>query len=457
MTEKSPNRLDSDNIGPLLFHLAMPAFVGIFVMTLYNVVDAVFIGHYVGPLGLAALAIVFPVQMLAMGIGHMTGMGGASLISRQIGARDRDNAEKTLGNAVGLNFLISGAMMVAGLVWLDACLARLGTSVSIFPYARDYMQVILIGLFFQTFAMLLSNLIRAEGNARIPMVGMIIGAGLNTGLDALFVIGLGMGVKGAALATVIGESVTTVFFIWYYFSGNNFLKLKIANLLLDWKIVIRILAVGISAFASSVATSVSAIFINRICLVYGGDMAVCVFGIINRIVMFVLMPGIVIGMGLQPIVGFNYGARRYDRVIRSIVLAMGWATFFSVIAWAGMVFMSEPLISIFTRDRELISIAGYASRRLFAGVFLVGFIIVGSTVFQALGMAVRSFVMSLGRPVLFLIPLALLLPRFIQLDGIWLAFSFSDVLTFALTLILLVPQIRMLVSRSKDTGVPDTG
>ena len=457
MEEKSSNPLDSDNIGRLLFHLSMPAFVGLFVMTLYNVVDAVFIGHYVGPLGIAALAIVFPVQMLAMGIGHMTGMGGASLISRQVGARDRDKAEKTLGNAVGLNFLISGAMMVTGLVWLDACLTQMGTSATIFPYARNYMQVILIGVFFQTFAMLLSNLIRAEGNARIPMVGMIIGAGLNTGLDALFIIGLGMGVKGAALATVIGESVTTLFFIWYYFSGNNFLKLKWANLAFDWKIVIRILAIGISAFASSVATSVSAIFINRICLVYGGDMAVSVFGIVNRIVMFALMPGIVIGMGLQPIVGFNYGARRYDRVLRTIALSMVWATFFSVIAWAGMVFMSESLISIFTSDRELISIAGYASRRLFAGVFLVGFIIVGSTVFQALGMAVRSFIMSLGRPVLFLIPLVLILPKFIQLDGIWLAFCFSDVLTFALTLILLMPQVRMLVSRSKETGVPGTG
>ncbi len=450
MKDSSSNRLDSDNIGRLLFQLALPSFIGLFVMTLYNVVDAIFIGHWVGPLGIAALAIVFPVQMLAMGIGQMTGMGGASLLSRQMGAKDIDNAQKTLGNAIALTVILSGLMMVAGLVWLDPCLTQLGTSETILPYARDYMQIILIGLFFQTFAMLLSNLIRAEGNARVPMVGMIIGACLNTGLDAMFVIGFGMGVKGAALATVIGESFSTLFFASYYFSGKSCISMKWTSLLLNKKIVSGILSIGISAFAMSVATSISAIFINRLCLTYGGDLAVSVFGIINRIIMFVLMPGIVIGMGLQPIVGYNYGARRYDRVIRAIKLAMVWATFFSILAFIVMIAWPETLIAIFTNDRELIEFAGHAAKKLFGAIFFVGFIIVGSTVFQALGLAGRSFVMSMGRPVLFLIPLVVILPRFIQLEGIWLAFPLADVLTFLLSVFLLAPQIRGLMAQHQQ-------
>lgn len=443
------NNLDDDNIGKLLFKLALPAFVGMFVMTLYNVVDAIFIGHFVGSLGIAALAIVFPIQMLAMGIGHMTGMGGASLISRLIGANDTNGAERTLGNAVSSTFVLSGALTVIGLVWLDECLVQLGTSKAILPYARDYMQIILIGLFFQTFAMLISTLIRAEGNARIPMTGMIIGAVLNTVLDALFVIVFGWGIKGAALATVFGEAVSVIYFASYYFSGKNFLKFKLENLNIDWRIMGGIFSIGISAFAMSVATSVSAIFVNRVCLVFGGDIAISVFGIINRIIMFALMPGLVIGMGLQPIIGFNFGAGRYDRIVKAITISIGYATFFCTLSFILMFFFPESLIRIFTSDAELITLASHATRRLFSAIYLVGFVIIGSTVFQALGMAVHSFITSIARATIFLIPLIFILPHYFQLEGVWWAFPLTDVLTFLLTLALFVPQLNQLLKKRK--------
>jgi putative MATE family efflux protein len=456
METHNQNILDDDRIGRLLFNLSLPAFIGMFVMTLYNVVDTIFIGHFVGPLGIAALAIVFPFQMFAMGIGHMTGMGGASLISRLIGAGDVNGAERSLGNAVSSTFVLSGVIMIAGLIWMDPCLKMLGASENILPYARDYMRIILVGMFVQTFAMLLHTLIRAEGNARIPMTGMIIGAVANTLLDAVFIVVLDMGIKGAALATVIGEGLSVLYFILYFFSGKNYLRFSIRNLMFDWPILKQIFSIGIAPFCMMVGNCMSLIFINRICQVYGGDMAVSAIGIINRIIMFAIMPGIVIGMGLQPIVGFNYGAKRFDRILRAISISMVASTVFCMVAFVLMCFFPEPVIGVFTPDAELVALAGYGSRRLFAVMFLVGFVFVGSTVFLALGKAVQSFVTSISRTVLFLIPLVFILPRFLKLDGVWWSFPLSDILTFLLTLTMLIPQLRQLrKERSHHQQQPD--
>ncbi len=453
MADTDTNVLNDDHVGHLLLKFSIPAFVGIFVMTLYNVIDTIFIGHFVGPLGIAALAIVFPVQMLAMGIGQMTGMGGASLISRQIGAKNRMGAERTLGNAVTSTVILSSLVMIIGLTNLDATLHQLGASTNILSYARDYLQIILIGMFFQTFAMLLSTLIRAEGNAKIPMIGMIFGACMNTLLDAIFIIVLDKGIRGAAYATVIGECMSTLFFITYYFSGKNFLNFKLKSFIIHWPTMGQLFSVGIAAFAMSVATSVSAVFVNRICLTYGGDIAVSAFGIINRLIMFALMPGIVIGMGLQPIVGYNYGARRFDRILRAITISLTVATLFCLVAFILMVFTPEPFIRIFTTDQPLIDLTSYGIKRLFSTVYLVGFIIIGSTIFQALGMAVQSFVTSVARATLFLLPAVLILPHYLHLDGIWWSFPLSDSLTFLLTGALLVPQIKQL--RKKKLTQPE--
>ena len=221
MHNRNQNILNDDRIGRLLLKLSLPAFFGMFVITLYNVVDTIFIGHYVGPLGIAGLSIVFPVQMLSMGIGHMTGMGGASLISRLIGAGNIPRAEHALGNAVTSAIVLSAIIMIVGLSNTDSWLRLMGASETILPYARDYMTIILIGMFFQTSAMALNFLIRAEGNARVPMTGMIIGAVLNIILDAIFIIPLGMGIKGAALATVIAQLISVMYFASYYFAGKS--------------------------------------------------------------------------------------------------------------------------------------------------------------------------------------------------------------------------------------------
>jgi putative MATE family efflux protein len=438
------NVLDDDRIGLLLLKLSIPAFFGMAVITLYNVVDTIFIGHYVGTLGIAGLSIVFPIQMLSMGIGHMTGMGGASLMSRVIGAGNTAKAERALGNALIATLVFSAVIMIAGLSDVDLFLKLMGASEAILPYARDYMTIILIGMFFQTCAMTLTFLIRAGGNATVPMLGMIIGAVLNIILDAIFIIPLGMGVKGAAIATVIAQFISVMYFAGYYLFGKSFLKLHVRNFIVELNILKAILAIGIASFAMTMATSLSILFVNRMLVTYGGDLAVSAFGIINRIIMFALMPGIVIGQGLQPILGFNYGAKRYDRALRSLKIAISAATVCCVVVFLVLYFLPEPFIRIFTTDSELVTLGAYAARRLFFLLYVVGFIMVGSITFQALGKAVQSFITSVSRSALFLLPAVLILPHFLQVDGVWIAFPITDALSFILVLTLLIPQIREL-------------
>ena len=436
--------LDDSRIGRLLLKLSLPTFFGFFVMTLYNVVDTIFIGHYIGPLGIAGLSIVFPLQMLSVGIGEMTGMGGASLISRSIGAGDIAKAERTLGNALTANIVLSVALMIACLAVPDFWLRIMGSSETILPYARDYMTIIIIGMLFMTFSMAMNNLIRSEGNARIPMFGMIIGAVTNIILDAIFIIPLEMGIQGAALATVLAQMVSVAFFMRYYFSGKSFLKIYLRNMTIQWNILKEILAIGIASFSRMVAISFSAIFVNRMLILYGGDLAIAAFGIIHRIMMFAIMPGIVIGGGMQPILGFNYGAKRYDRAIKTILIATGVAIACGLFVFSIVYFAPEPLIHIFTDDAELITLSVYAAKRIFLALAIISVMMVGSLIFQSIGKAFQSFVTSIARPILFLIPLIFTLPPVLGLNGVWWSFPISDGLTFLLTLLLLIPQIREL-------------
>jgi putative MATE family efflux protein len=443
MDNQNQNVLDDNRIGHLLFRLSLPAFMGMFVMTLYNVVDTIFIGHYVGPLGIAGLSIVFPIQMLTMGIGQMTGMGGASLISRLIGAGNTPRAENALGNALTFTIIISVALTITGLSNPDLWLRLMGASDTILPYARDYMTIILTAVFFRTFAMSQNFLIRATGNARVPMIGMIMGAGLNIVLDAIFIIPLGMGVKGAALATVIAQLITSLYFLRYYLSGKSFLRVHLQNMMIKWDILKSILAIGISSFARTAAQSLAVVFVNRTLLTLGGDLAISSYGLIQRIMMFALMPGIVIGQGMQPILGFNYGAGRYDRALKVIKIAIIAATSYSVIAFCALYFAPGLFIRVFTADSELIVLAAQAARSIFFAAYLIGFIIVGSIIFQAIGKAPQAFVTAIARPALFLLPLVFILPNYWQVDGVWLAFPITDALTSILVLILLIPEIKM--------------
>jgi len=442
--QQKHNVLDTDQIGRLLVKLAMPAFFGMFVMTLYNVVDTIFIGRFVGPMAIAGLSISFPLQMLAMGLGQMVGLGGASLISRLIGAGDNARAERALGNGISAIIIMSLLVTVVILPFLGFWLRLIGASDAVFPFARDYLTITMAGTIVAISGMALISFVRSEGNARVGMTAMIMGAVLNIILDAIFIIWLKMGVTGAALATVIGQVIAMAYLLSYYYTGNSYLKIHLSNLTPDFGILKSIFAIGIASFVRTVAGSISAMLIMRTIVSFGGDYALSAFGIIQRLLMFSIMPSMVIGQGLQPILGFNYGAKRYGLALKGMNLAFIAATVFSFISFLVLYLIPEPIIGIFTNDPRLLTVGAYAAKRIFLALPLLGFLMVGSLIFQSIGKAVESFITAIARPVVFLIPLVLMLPHFLQLEGVWLAFPLADILTFLLTLALIYPLIKKL-------------
>ena len=454
MDRMNTSVLADKRIGRLMFKLTIPAFMGMFVMTLYNVIDTIFIGHYVGTDGIAGLSIVFPIQMLAMGMGMLTGMGGASVVSRLIGAQNVARAERALGNALCLNIILSTVIMVVGLSAAEFWLGLVGASETIMPYALDYMTFILVGMIFQTFSMANNGLITSEGNARVAMMGMVIGAGSNIVLDALFIIPLHMGIKGAAIATTIAHLISAIYFLNYWIRGKGYLRIHLKNFILELGIIKDIMIMGVSALGRTFAGSLSAIFVNRALAEYGGDYAISTFGILNRIMMFATMPGMVVGHGLQPILGYNFGAKRYDLALKSIKIAMTVSTSWCIIAFFLLYFVPAPFIQIFSSDTELIEMASSASRNIFLVLYLMGLVFTGSMVFMAIGKAKEAFITSITQRALFLVPLVFILPPAMGIDGVWLSFPVSDGLSFILTLALLIPvwhQLKRLGDQSQES------
>ena len=446
MHDERQQMLANEKIGKLLWKLSLPAGIGMFVMALYNVVDTIFIGQIVGPLGIAGLTIVFPIQILVMGMGMMIGIGGASLISRSLGARDFEKAERTLGNAILLAVILGVPIAIVGLSNSSFWLRLIGASETILPYAKDYLDIILLGTVFRIFAMGVSQLVRAEGNARVAMISMLIGAILNILLDAVLILALGMGIKGAAIATVLSQVLTSLYVIHYYLFQNSSVKVHMKNFIPKLIVIREIIIIGFGSFVRTAGGSLVAIIVNRTLVVYGGDLAVAAYGIVMRTMMFVFMPIISVGQGLQPILGFSYGAKRPDRALQVIRLSAIVATMFSIISFLFIFFFHAPIIRVFTTDSSLISASSSAAKLIFLAAYLIGFQMVGSVVFQALGKAVPTFVTATSRQILFLLPLIFILPRFFQLDGIWLSFPIADALSFILTLALFIPQIRELQS-----------
>lgn len=431
-----------EGIGRLLWKLSVPAGIGMLVMALYNVVDTIFIGRVVGSLGIAGLSVVFPVQMIVMGVGQMIGLGGASLVSRSLGAGDMGRAERTLGNSVLLICLLGAAITVAGLSASNFWVRLFGASDSVLPYAKGYFDIIVLGVVFQIFAMSANGLVRAEGNARVPMVSMVMGATLNIVLDAVFILGLRMGVPGAATATVLSQFVGAAYLAWYYLSRRSSVRIAIGNLAPERSVLREILAIGISSFVRTTAASLVIVFVNRSLVAYGGDIALAAYGVLHRMVMLVMMPVISVAQGLQPILGFSYGAGRYDRALRAVEISTVAATVVSALAFVILFFFPAPIIRIFTTDSSLVAAGSHGSRLMFFVMYLVGFQVVGSTVFQAIGKALPAFVTAVSRNIVFFLPAIFILPRFFQLDGVWMSFPVADALSFVLTLLLVLPQVR---------------
>ncbi len=451
--DRNASVLDTDRIGWLLFKLAMPSFIGMFVQTFYNVINTVFVGRFVGTDAIAGLSIAFPLQMIAMGLGMMVGIGGLSVISRSIGAGDIDRAERALGNSFMLSVVLSLIVTISILPFMDFWLRLIGASDTVLPYARSYLLIIIGGSVFNTLAMALINLVRAEGNARVPMVAMILGAGLSIILSMVFIIWLNMGVTGAGLATVISQITAMLYILSYYYTGNSYLKVRVKNFIPDISVLKPMFAVGSASFVQTITISISAMILLNSVVIYGSDIALSAFGIVQRVMMFVHMPAIVIGQGLQPILGFNYGAKRYHLGLKGIYLAYISSTILSLIGFSLVFSFAGPIVSVFRNDPELIEMGIYATRLTFLALPLMGLMMVSQMIFQALGRAVQAFISAIARPVLFLIPAVLIMPRFWELDGVFLSIPASDTLTFFLVTIILIPiilEFRRAASENQD-------
>ncbi|OOB76147.1 MATE family efflux transporter [Clostridium haemolyticum] len=437
--------LGREKIYKLLLKFFIPAIIGTLVNALYNIVDRIYIGQGVGSLALAALSVAFPIMVITSGFGMLIGMGGGVITSISLGKKDKEKAEKILGNTFSLLCIISLLVSILALIIKNPILKSFGASENTIIYANSYLSIILFGTIFQNVGYGMNNIIRSEGNAKIAMFTMIIGAIFNIILDPIFIFIFHMGVKGAAIATVLSQIANTFWVLRHFTGKNSFLKLKRKNLKLDLEIFKSIIAIGMAPFSIQVAASLVNIVFNKELMIYGGDLAVGAMGIINSITMLIIMSIISVTQASQPIVGYNYGSMQFDRVKETIKVAAIGATIIALIGFIGVEFFPKYLIGIFNRkDEELLRIGVSGIRINLFALPIIGFQIVGSNYFQAVGKAKVAIVLSLLRQVIVLIPLLIILPKIFDLNinGVWLACPISDIISFIITTICVIKGMR---------------
>lgn len=443
--------LGTQNINSLLWKLSAPAIIGLLVHAFYNLVDTFFVGRALGEqsvLGIAGISIAFPLQMLIMAVSIGIGVGGSSVISRMLGAKDVEKAEKTLGNVFLYTLAASILLPILFFSNVDAILNLFGATADNLPYARDYSVVILQGTFAFTFGFVLNNLVRAEGNAKVAMNNMVFSGLLNIVLDALLIFGFDMGIRGAAIATVLAQMAGTAYLVHYYISGKSPLKLRLHNIVPEYATMREITFIGFGSFVMGASSSLMMLVLNNVLAFYGGDLSIAVFGIAGRMLMLILMPIIGVSHGLQPIVGYNYGAQNFKRVNESIKLSLKITTVIGFLGFAMLFMFPGTFFRIFSTDTDLITNGETALRIMVLATPVIGMNVISTTVFQAIGKARPSFILSMSRQILFLIPLVILLPRYLDLSGVWMAFPLSDIMAGLLSAFLIMREYRHFQSKA---------
>lgn len=448
--------LRDKSIGSLMLKYYFPAFAGVVVNSLYNIVDRIFIGQGVGSMALAGLSIVFPIMVIFMAFGMLVGSGGAVRISINLGRKDYARAEKVLGNAVFLAVVLGIFVSILGFVIKKPVLYFFGAGEETFRYANEYLNIILLGVPFGMLGASLNNMIRAEGNARTAMYSMFISAGLNIVLDPVFIFVLNMGVKGAAIATVISQMVLCVWVLLHFRSRRSIVRLRMANLKPVKEIIIYIVTIGFASFAMQIAASVVHGLFAKQLIFFGGDIAVGAMGIINSASIMLVMAIVAINMTTQPIIGFNYGAKNYERVLRTVHLGIRAATVIAVAGWAMAMLIPSQIVSMFNSEDITLRVIGANGLRIYASLFpLVGFQIIASNLFQSIGKARLATFLSLLRQVIYLIPLLLILPGYFGLNGVWLAMPGSDFLASITSFIFLRREILSLSEKNKKLALKE--
>lgn len=436
--------LGEESVSKLLWKLSLPSAIGMIVIALYNIADSIFVGQGVGAMALAAVAVVMPAMMFITVFGQALGIGGASVISRALGCGDEETANKVFTDLFSLIIIVGLILVIIGLLFAKPILLLFGSSEEMLTQGCIYFRIILYGSFFMNLLFVTSNAARAEGNARIPMFAMLSSAIINVILDPILIFGFDMGIAGAGWATAFSQFISCMFLLWYFYFGKSHLNLGRLFSKFHIKLLFESISIGFSSFARSAVNSVMSAVLNHNLIRYGGENAVAVFGIIFRLLMLNFMPIFGVNQGFLPIAGYNFGAEKYHRVKEVFIKASIVASAICSFSFIGFMIFSRELIGIFSTDQELIEAGTPALRIVIMVLPIVGFQIIASGYFQALGKALPSFFMAISRQVLFLIPLVIIFSNLWGLKGIYYAFPASDALSAIYVLWMIIPQIRHL-------------
>jgi putative MATE family efflux protein len=444
---KSPLTLGTADVGKLLVEYAIPAIIAMIAVSLYNITDSIFIGHGVGVLALSGLAVTFPIMNLAAAFGSLVGVGAATLLSLRLGQKDYIAANYIIGNVYVLNIVMGISFSTIVLIFLNPILIFFGASSQILPYARDFMIIILAGNVITHTYIGLNALIRSAGHPQKAMYATIITILMNLTLNPLFIFKFGWGIRGSAAATIISQALVLTWQIWFFNSNKSFIRLKKDSFHLRKEIVEGILSIGMASFLLNATACVIVILINKNLSFYSGNLAVGAYGIVNRMAYLFIMIVFGLNQGMQSIVGYNYGAGAYERVIevlkKTIIIAVTITTFGFVL----VELFPRSVASIFTNEKNLIDITATGLRYVFMFFPFIGFQTVVLAFFQSIGKAQKTILLSLTRQVIFLIPLLIILPKYMNISGVWISISISDMASFILAFYLLMAQYRKLQSK----------
>ena len=445
----TPLSLGTDRLSSLLMRYAIPSIIAMTSSSLYNIIDSIFIGHGVGALAISGLALTMPLMNLSSAFGSMVGVGAAAIISIRLGEGNKATAEKTLGNVVLLNSIIGVMMMVVSFLFLDPILYFFGASSQTIGYARDFMQIILAGSVVTHMYLGLNEVLRATGYPKKAMMIMLTAVLFNCLLNPLFIFIFGWGIRGSALATVIAQCIALSISISHFSNPESFLHFKHGIFRLRKRIVAGILSIGTAPFLLHLCASIVVIFVNKALQQNGGDLYIGAYGIINRVVLLFIMIVAGLNQGMQPIVGYNYGAKQYHRVVKTLTITIGCAMCVTTTAFIIGQLFPRQVAMLFVGDAdsnasELIEAACQGLRIVVMAFPIVGFQIVTSNFFQYIGKPKRAILLSMTRQLLFLVPLLIILPQYFGTYGVWYSMPIADGLASILALILILPQINRL-------------
>ena len=431
---KKENELECGKISSLLWKFSIPAVTGMLVSSLYNVVDSIFVGRGVGEIALTAVTIAFPIMTILMAVGMLVGLGAATVVSISLGEKNQTRAELTLGNAFTMMIVFVLATTGVALWNLDSLLVGLlGVTPEVLPYAHDFTSIILAGSIFLHVGFGLNNIIRAQGDPKTALATQIIAAAVNAVLNYVFIFIFGMGIRGAAFATITAQAMAAIWVVVHFVRGTGLLRLRVKNLALSGEIVGEICKIGIAPFLMQVGASVVMVVLNLRIMALGGNSAVAAFGIINRVLMLVVMPAAGISQGAQPIIGYNYGARQFHRVVAALKLALVSSVVLCLTGLLGVELFSEQIVLLFNDEPQLSKVGTVGLQIFLIMLPLIGFQVVGANYFQAIGKAYYSIAFNVLRQVIVLIPMVFLLSHYFGLMGVWVAGPVSDIAATLLT------------------------